>query len=116
MLGALTGGRTAMVAGQVDTGIEIRWRTGFRLLSDSEIVGNAVMTNVSDYQAGLPKRTLGRVSQGPWDEAAQTGLNFTAVKKDVAVIVDTEPMLAPEQVELRRRLVAKVIERLPIKN
>ena len=76
MLGALTGGRTGMVAGQVDTGIEIRWRTGFRLLSDSEIVGNAVMTNVSDYQAGLPKRTLGRVSTGTLGRSGANRLEF----------------------------------------
>lgn len=116
LISAVTGGRTGMVTGQVDTAVQIRWRTGFRALSDGELIGGAVMTNVGDYQAGLPKRTLGRVPQGPWDEASQSGLNFTAVKKDVAVIIDTVPMLSSEQVELRRRLVAKVIERLPIRN
>lgn len=116
LISAVTGGKTGMVTGQVDTAIQIRWRTGFRALSDSELVGGAVMTNVSDYQGGIPKRTLGRVPGGPWEEAAQTGLSFTAVKKDVAVSIDTVPMLSSEQVELRRRLVAKVIEKISIKD
>ena len=65
-----------------------------------------------DGMPGLPKRTQGKVEGGPWDEATQNGLGFIAVKKDVAVMIDSEPMLSQEQVELRRKLVAKLIVKL----
>jgi len=111
LVGAVTGGRTGMVRGPVETTMTILWRGGYRQLSENAMVSGAVMGNFQGVP-GLPKRTEGKVEQGPWDEAAQTGLNFTAVKKDVAVMVDTEPMLSSEQVELRRRLVAKAIEKI----
>jgi hypothetical protein len=110
-VGALTGGKTGMVTGLVDTGIQIRWRGGFRRASDSMMIGGAVAENFGGTP-GAPKRIVGRVEGGPWDEATQTGLTFTAVKKDVAITIDTPPMLTPEQVELRRRLVAKTIDAL----
>ncbi len=114
IVGALTGGRTGAVAGLVDTGIQIRWRGGFRAVSDSELVGGAVGANFAG-QPGLPKRTQGRIAGGPWDEAAQTSLTFTGVKNDVALTIDTAPMLTAEQVELRQRLVAKAVEALAVK-
>jgi hypothetical protein len=52
------------------------------------------------------------VEGGPWDEATQNGLNFIAVKNDVAVMIDSEPMLSQEQIELRRKLVARIVEKL----
>jgi len=110
-VGALTGGRTGLVQGAVDTAITIKWRGGFRQLSDSGMVAGAVMANY-DGMPGLPKRTQGKVEGGPWDEATQNGLGFIAVKKDVAVMIDSEPMLSQEQVELRRKLVAKLIAKL----
>ena len=110
-VGALTGGRTGLVQGAVDTAITIKWRGGFRQLSDTGMVAGAVTANYAGLP-GMPKRTEGKVEGGPWDEATQNGLNFTAVKKDVAVMIDSEPMLSEEQVELRRKLVAKLITKL----
>jgi hypothetical protein len=114
LLGAVTGGRTGLVRGPVETTMTVLWRGGYRTLSDNAMVSGAVMSNMQGMP-GLPRRAEGKVASGPWDEAAQTGLNFTAVKKDVAVMVDTEPMLSSDQVELRRRLVAKAIEKISAK-
>jgi len=108
-LGAVTGGRTGLVAGVVDTGLQVRWRGGFRAASDSLLVAGAVAENDAGDPA-IPKRPLGRIEGGPWDDAVQTSLTFTAVKKDVGITIDTPPMLTPEQIELRRRLVAKAID------
>lgn len=112
LIGALTGGKTGMVQGPVDTAISIRWRGGFRQLNDSALVSGAVSANFEGLP-GMPKRTMGKVEGSTWDEAAQTSLNFTAVRKDVSISIDTEPMFTNEQVELRRRLVAKAIEKIP---
>lgn len=111
LVGALTGGRTGLVAGPVETTMTILWRGGYRQLSENAMVSGAVMGNMQGVP-GLPKRAEGKVEKGPWDEAAQTGLNFTAVKRDVGISIDTEPMLSSEQVELRRKLVAKAIEKI----
>ena len=111
LVGAITGGRTGMVGGPVEATMTVLWRGGYRQLSDNAMVSGAVMGNLQGVP-GLPKRTEGSVPHGPWDEAAQTGLNFTAVKKDVAVVIDTEPMLSSDQIEVRRRLVAKAIEKI----
>lgn len=111
LVGAITGGRTGLVSGPVEATMTVLWRGGYRQLSDNAMVSGAVMANVQGV-GGLPKRKEGSVSNGPWDEAAQTGLNFTAVKKDVAVMIDTEPMLSSDQIEVRRRLVAKAIEKI----
>jgi hypothetical protein len=111
MVSALTGGRTGLAAGPVDTAVTIFWRGGFRRLADAALVGGAVTASYAGME-GMPKRTAGRVQSGPWQDAMQTGLEFSAVKNDVGVTIDAEPMLSQEQVELRRRLVAKVIEKL----
>lgn len=111
MLGAVTGGRGGMVTGPVDAGIQIAWRGGFRQLNDAALVGGAVGANF-EGMPGMPKRKTGKVEGGPWDEAGQTSLTFTAVKRDVAITIDTDPMLSPEQVELRRRMVAKIVEKI----
>lgn len=74
-VGALTGGRTGSVSGVVDTAITIKWRGGFRQLSDNGLVAGAVMANYENLP-GLPKRTQGKVEGGPWDEASQNGLTF----------------------------------------
>ena len=111
MLGGLTGGKTGLVAGPVDTAISVFWRGGFRRLNDSALVAGAVTGSMAGTP-GMPKRTEGPVSGGPWDEAGQNGLEFVAVKKDVAISIDTPPMLSEEQVELRRRLVARAIAKI----
>lgn len=99
--------------GPVATQITVTWRGGFRRLRESALVAGSVMSgNGLDGQIGMPRRTSGQVAAGAWDEAAQNGLAFIAVKKDVALEIDTEPMLAEEQVELRRRLVAKAMEKI----
>jgi hypothetical protein len=111
MLGKV-GPQMGMTTGQVDTGINVMWRGGFRQLNDSAQVSGAVMGAVGGGPPGMPTRKQGPVAGGPWDEALQTSITFIAVKKDVAVTIDTLPVLSEEQVELRRRLVAKVIERI----
>lgn len=113
LVSGLTGGRTGKVQGPVATQITVTWRGGFRRLRESALVAGSVMSgNGLDGQIGMPRRTSGQVAAGAWDEAAQNGLAFIAVKKDVALEIDTEPMLAEEQVELRRRLVAKAMEKI----
>lgn len=106
----LTGGKTGMVSGPVDVALTIYWTGGFRQLHDSQQVAGAAMGAFAGLP-GQPKRQVGKV-EGPWAEAVQTSLAFTAVKKDVAVSVSTEPMLSNEQVELRRRLVVAAIGRI----
>ena len=59
----------------------------------------------------MPKREEGKL-EGPWTEASQTSLAFTAVKKDVAVSIDTVPMLSNKQVEVRRKLVTAIIGKI----
>jgi len=113
-MGAVTGGRTGLVRGPVETTMSILWRGGYRQLSENAMISGAVMGNLQGVP-GLPKRTEGKVEKGPWDEAAQTSLSFAAVKRDVAIAIDTEPMLSSEQVELRRRLVARAIEKISSK-
>ena len=108
---AVTGGRTGMVAGPVDTVLTVRWKGGFRQLSDNALVAGATMGSFNGLP-GMPSRKEAKVEDGPWDEASQSGLYFTAVKKDVAVMIDSGPGMSSEQVELRRRLIAKVIEKL----
>jgi hypothetical protein len=110
ILGGLTGGKTGMVSGAVDTALTITWRGGFRALHEGQQVAGAA-TGAFGGLPGMPKRETGKMD-GPWTEAAQTSLTFTAVKKDVAVSVDTEPMLSNKQVELRRRLVAAAIGKI----
>jgi hypothetical protein len=109
-VGGLTGGKTGLVSGAVDTALTINWRGGFRALHESQQVGGAAMGAFSG-SPGMPRRQTGKVD-GPWTEAAQTSLTFTAVKKDVSVSVDTAPMLSQKQVELRRRLVAAAIGKI----
>jgi hypothetical protein len=111
LAGGLLGGRAGFVAGPVDAVLTVYWRGGFRQLNDSALVAGAVSGSYAGTP-GMPKRTEGPVTGGPWAEAGQNALNFTAVKNDVAVMIDTEPMLSEEQVELRRRLVAKAIEKI----
>jgi len=112
IIGAITGGKTGLVEGAVDTAISIRWRGGFRRLNDSALVAGAVSANFEGLP-GMPKRKMGKVEGIAWDEAAQNSLNFTAVRKDVSISIDTVPMFTEEQVEVRRRLVAKAIEKIP---
>jgi len=111
MLGSFTGGKTGLVAGPVDTAISVLWRGGFRRLNDSAQVSGAVTGSMTGAP-GMPTRKEGPVSGGPWDEAGQNGLEFVAVKKDVAISIDTPPMLSEEQIELRRRLVARAIAKI----
>src|SRR5262245_8056639 len=110
MLGKV-GPQLGMTAGEVDTGINVLWRGGFRQLNGSAQVSGAVM-GAAGGPPGMPVRKQGPVEGGPWDEALQTAITFIAVKKDVAVTIDTLPALSEEQVELRRRLVGKVIEKI----
>jgi hypothetical protein len=110
MLGALTGGKTGLVSGPVDTALTITWRGGFRAMHDGQMVAGAA-TGAFAGMPGMPKQNTGSV-QGPWTEAAQTSLAFTAVKKDVAVTIDIVPMLSNNQVEVRRRLVAAAIGKI----
>jgi hypothetical protein len=110
LVGTLTGGKTGLVAGPVDTALTITWRGGFQALHDAQMVAGASMGAFADMP-GMPKRQTGNV-QGPWTEAAQTGLAFMAVKKDVAVSIDTAPMLSNKQIELRRKLVAAAIGKI----
>jgi hypothetical protein len=109
-VGGLTGGKTGLVSGPVDVALTIYWTGGFRRLHDEQQVAGAA-TGAFAGMPGQPKRQLGKV-EGPWTEAVQTSLTFTAVKKDVAISVSTEPMLSNEQVELRRRLVVAAIGRI----
>ena len=111
LAGGLLGGRAGFVAGPVDAMLTVYWRGGFRQLNDSALVAGAVSGSY-EGTPGMPKRTQGPVTGGPWGEAGQNSLNFIAVKNDVGVMIDTEPMLSEEQVELRRRLVAKAIEKI----
>lgn len=111
LVGALTGGRTGMTSGTVDVQILVQWRNGFRSLADAGLVGGAIASNYAGIP-GMPKRTQERIAGGPWDDAMQTSITFTAVKKDVSLAINVEPMLSQEQIEVRRRLVAKMIEKL----
>jgi hypothetical protein len=109
-VGGVTGGKTGLVSGPVDVALTIHWSGGFRRLHEEQQVAGAAMGAFAGLP-GQPKRHLGKVD-GPWTEAAQTSLSFTAVKKDVAISVSTEPMASNEQVELRRRLVVAAIGKI----
>jgi hypothetical protein len=110
LVGALTGGRSGLTTGPVETNVRIQWRGGFRKLRDDALVAGAAAANFADIPHA-PQRST-KVGTGPWDDAAQTSLAFTAVKNDVAVTIDALPTLSEEQVAVRRRLVAKMIEKL----
>src|SRR5262249_1631814 len=43
IISAVTGGRSGLVQGPVDTGLMVSWRGGFRRLNDSTLVSGAVM-------------------------------------------------------------------------
>src|SRR5262249_50826702 len=94
-----------------DAGIQIAWRGGFRQLNDAALVGGAVGANF-EGMPGMPKRKTGKVEGGPGGEAGQTGLTVTAVKRDVAVTMRADPMLSPGHGERRRRMVAKIVEKI----
>lgn len=109
-LGALTGGKTGLVAGPVDTAITITWRGGFKAMHEGQMVAGASAGAYAGLP-GMPKREEGKL-EGPWAEASQTSLAFTAVKKDVAVSIDSVPMLSNKQVEVRRKLVTAIMGKI----
>jgi hypothetical protein len=110
ILGGLTGGKTGLVSGAVDTAVTITWRGGFRTMHDGQMVAGAAAGAYAGLP-GMPKREEGKL-EGPWTEASQTSLAFTAVKKDVAVSIDVVPMLSNKQVEVRRKLVTAIIGKM----
>lgn len=110
ILGGLTGGKTGLVSGAVDTAITITWRGGFRAMHEGQMVAGA-SAGAFGGMPGMPARETGKLD-GPWTEASQTSLAFTAVKKDVAVSIDTVPMFSNKQVEIRRKLVTAIIGKL----
>jgi hypothetical protein len=110
ILGGLTGGKTGLVSGAVDTAITITWRGGFRAMHDGQMVAGGA-AGAFNGLPGMPAREAGKL-EGPWTEASQTSLTFTAVKKDVAVSIDTVPMLSNKQVEIRRKLVTAIIGKI----
>src|SRR5262245_30609525 len=110
ILGGLTGGKTGLVSGAVDTAVTITWRGGFKAMHEGQMVAGGA-AGAFNGLPGMPARTTGRV-EGPWTEASQTALAFTAVMKDVAVSIDVVPMLSNKQVEIRRKLVEAIIGKI----
>jgi hypothetical protein len=96
-------------SGPAEANVDVHWRGGFEELNDATTIASTV-----GGKPGTPKRTLGKVD-GPWDEGNQTAVAFTAVKDDVAITIDTDPTLSMAQVDLRRKMVAAMIEKLASK-
>ncbi len=92
-----------------DVRLTVKWRNGF-----SELRGGvAMMGGMQQMMEKFAKMApAGEVTGGPWDEAWQTSGGFMAVKKDVLVGVETATLLGGADLDKRRRLVAKAIEKL----
>ncbi len=92
-----------------DVRLTVKWRGGFRELRGAVAMMGGVQKMMEKFAKMAP---AGEVAGGPWDEAWQTSGGFMAVKKDVLVGVESPNLLGGADLDKRRQLVAKAIEKL----
>jgi len=61
---------------------------------------------------GASMQPPAQVTGGPWDEAWQTSGGFMAVRKDVLVSIETPSLLSGADLDKRRQIVAKALDKL----
>ncbi|HVN47101.1 MAG TPA: hypothetical protein VMT66_17900 [Steroidobacteraceae bacterium] len=106
---SIYGGQGGFAPGPLDIEVTLQWRDGFRLLAANQQVAGA-MTGMTSLP-GVAQPPPVAAGEGPWQEAAQYPLLFTAVKNDAAVSVGTA--MQPKDTVLKLRgLVAKFIEKI----
>jgi len=109
----------------------VKWRGGFRELRGGvAMMGgmqqmmeksgsleppqgpNNPMDKALAHVRGASMRPPTQATGGPWDEAWQTSGGFMAVRKDVLVSIETQSLLSGADLDKRRQIVAKAVEKL----
>lgn len=96
-----------------DLRLTVKWRGGFKELRGGVAMMGGIRQIMTKEMNGMVKMTASRqITGGPWDEAWQTNGGFMAVRKDVLVSIETPSLLSGADLDKRRQIVAKALDKL----